>query len=71
MDRSRALTALSASLRAVAARVARLEASQWESAFPSRTFGAGLRRVRADLGRLLVQVDALRRTDGGDRPEAP
>ena len=71
MDQIRALKELSASLRDVAARVVRLEASQWESRFPSRSFGAGLRRVRADLGRLLVQVDALRRADDGDRTATP
>ena len=65
MDHRRALTDLSVSLRDVAVRVAQLEASQSESPFPSPSFGAGLRRVHADLARLLVRVDALRRIGGG------
>jgi hypothetical protein len=65
MDPHRALNDLSVSLRDVAVWVARLEASQSESPFPSPSFGVGLRRVHADLARLLVRVDALRRTGGG------
>ncbi|PAP75186.1 hypothetical protein [Rubrivirga marina] len=68
MDRIRVLKDLSASLRDVAARVGRLEASQQSSPFPSPSFGAGLRRVRDDLARLLVQVDALCRVG---RPPEP
>ena len=58
---------LAASLHDLADRVARLDATQSQSRFPSARFGHGLGQIRDELDRLRADVEAYARGTRGER----